>query len=672
MRLAILAIFIVCFASNAYADEPLETKINELLKRLQGRDWHERNKASKELAELGAKAVPILRKAYPPLETFEARHRILSVLRKIREDQKETYLKQHPQIAKNYRIPDADETDLRPYVKALNLLANDAASGNETAFLLIVERTFGLSMIVKQVALQHAVNLGPQFLPLLNDLFVHTGETDDLRSQCVSLLGDLKDGANIKLIEDIAFGREKASDILRRNCMSSYATIMGEPSYPAVLKWFGSEDENIRRHAFSSVVNCGKSRAVEFVKQVIKKKDYPLYFGIFHVLRKVDAVNDMMSEIRDMFVDESIPYETRMLMVKYAGRERNPALIPLFDRLLSENKTDSMTSVASWWLQEKPMIEAVDLYAKHFKHPEYTVRFNLALVVGKLSLVETAPHLLEAFKAETNHQVKTEMITTLIKFAHRDALPEMLKELKSEDSACRCAAAWAFYNLHDEGDWKYLGDLLKLLEEEHPAMRRAASVAIQGFARRAFIKEASAWDGRTQECVTDIKKWFKAYEEYRKKTAKACAGAESHKALALWCFENGLYREAARHGNEALRDMSEDAKLKDVLEKSAQELKKFQEEYGEAGYLGVYFAANAYRVFLQRVLKGLPAYEAGLRQYDIIKAVDNKPVTSLAQLTDYLKKLYAGTLVRFDIERVGEKHIVIVKLGKRPLVAPLK
>jgi serine protease Do len=72
---------------------------------------------------------------------------------------------------------------------------------------------------------------------------------------------------------------------------------------------------------------------------------------------------------------------------------------------------------------------------------------------------------------------------------------------------------------------------------------------------------------------------------------------------------------------------------------------------------------------VQDVTRGSPGERAGLRAYDLITAVDGRPVTSNDQLIREIAARTPGSAVRLDFVRDGRRQSLTVKLAERPLRA---
>ena len=67
---------------------------------------------------------------------------------------------------------------------------------------------------------------------------------------------------------------------------------------------------------------------------------------------------------------------------------------------------------------------------------------------------------------------------------------------------------------------------------------------------------------------------------------------------------------------------------------------------------------------LQTVVPGSPAFRSGLRPFDLIRAVDGKPVRNNADLFLFIGMALAGNTARIDVQRVGGRATCNVTLAK--------
>ena len=71
-------------------------------------------------------------------------------------------------------------------------------------------------------------------------------------------------------------------------------------------------------------------------------------------------------------------------------------------------------------------------------------------------------------------------------------------------------------------------------------------------------------------------------------------------------------------------------------------------------------------VLLQRVLPDTPASDAGLRQGDIILAMDGNDLPNTGELSKYLMTRAPGEVVETNILRDGDEMALEITLGTRP------
>ena len=62
---------------------------------------------------------------------------------------------------------------------------------------------------------------------------------------------------------------------------------------------------------------------------------------------------------------------------------------------------------------------------------------------------------------------------------------------------------------------------------------------------------------------------------------------------------------------------------------------------------------------------GSPARSAGLREGDVLIAVNGRPVATLREYTEALRRLEPGDVVRVDFRRGGERRSVDTRAVKR-------
>lgn len=91
---------------------------------------------------------------------------------------------------------------------------------------------------------------------------------------------------------------------------------------------------------------------------------------------------------------------------------------------------------------------------------------------------------------------------------------------------------------------------------------------------------------------------------------------------------------------------------------------------GPRGFLGVFFKENARgQPVISSVVEGSPAAAAGLRENDVIKTFDGKPVTEPSAVIAALAGQAPGSTVALGIERGGRAMEVKVVLGRKGMEA---
>ena len=75
--------------------------------------------------------------------------------------------------------------------------------------------------------------------------------------------------------------------------------------------------------------------------------------------------------------------------------------------------------------------------------------------------------------------------------------------------------------------------------------------------------------------------------------------------------------------------------------------------------------ASVKGVWIVNVVEGSPAYDAGLKRYDVVVRMNDKEYTEQGVLRDYIATLPPGTLVQFLIWRVGGEKQIELALGDR-------
>jgi putative serine protease PepD len=77
-------------------------------------------------------------------------------------------------------------------------------------------------------------------------------------------------------------------------------------------------------------------------------------------------------------------------------------------------------------------------------------------------------------------------------------------------------------------------------------------------------------------------------------------------------------------------------------------------------------ASDGTGVVVARLMEGAPASTAGLRDGDVIRRVDGRPVTSMTTLRMVLRRRHPGDRVMVVYERAGKRRSAAVSLTERP------
>lgn len=75
---------------------------------------------------------------------------------------------------------------------------------------------------------------------------------------------------------------------------------------------------------------------------------------------------------------------------------------------------------------------------------------------------------------------------------------------------------------------------------------------------------------------------------------------------------------------------------------------------------------NQNGVVVIEVYKDSPAEKAGLKPYDIIKEIDQKPVKSTSDVSERIKKKEVGDKIMFKVIRNGQSKIIFGRIGEKP------
>ena len=86
------------------------------------------------------------------------------------------------------------------------------------------------------------------------------------------------------------------------------------------------------------------------------------------------------------------------------------------------------------------------------------------------------------------------------------------------------------------------------------------------------------------------------------------------------------------------------------------------------GYMGVWFSNNS--LSIDRVEPNMPGAKAGLRSGDLIVRVNHLHAETTQQIIDHVCSFRPGAVIEMEILRGGERKVLKVKLGVRPLDTP--
>jgi len=94
------------------------------------------------------------------------------------------------------------------------------------------------------------------------------------------------------------------------------------------------------------------------------------------------------------------------------------------------------------------------------------------------------------------------------------------------------------------------------------------------------------------------------------------------------------------------------------------------EETEELPWLGVFFQMVEEGAEVTGVVEDSPAEDAGLKDGDIIAAVEGKSVTEVHPLDDRILDYEPGDRVELTVLREGDERNITARLGVRPLMQP--
>jgi len=109
-------------------------------------------------------------------------------------------------------------------------------------------------------------------------------------------------------------------------------------------------------------------------------------------------------------------------------------------------------------------------------------------------------------------------------------------------------------------------------------------------------------------------------------------------------------------------------RLEELLRKANPNL-PLQDERVEPGYLGAIADdrdENGRGVRVMKVAEGGPAAQGGLRERDLVTAIDGRPIRKMDDVARHLEATTAGARMVFDVERDGRALRLPITLGARP------
>jgi S1-C subfamily serine protease len=93
---------------------------------------------------------------------------------------------------------------------------------------------------------------------------------------------------------------------------------------------------------------------------------------------------------------------------------------------------------------------------------------------------------------------------------------------------------------------------------------------------------------------------------------------------------------------------------------------------GKSGaYLGASVEMSGSGLLVRKIKPGSPAMQNGLRENDILLAVENTPLTSPSQLNDLVQSHLEGEVLRFEVQRDQITMSFSIKLGDGAKLAPM-
>ncbi|MDP2576793.1 MAG: PDZ domain-containing protein [Candidatus Palauibacterales bacterium] len=206
--------------------------------------------------------------------------------------------------------------------------------------------------------------------------------------------------------------------------------------------------------------------------------------------------------------------------------------------------------------------------------------------------------------------------------------------------------------LYDRGNWDSVRVELQTLSDERTELRKALSEAEEAL-QQTQIEATSTEEQRQlaaelRENVDSIRRQLLLAQ------ARLRLQADSLAVRALYLTPRPTDQEA-----DELRVGERDDDEKLVEARKATLVAPYQDAVAGARFqqmnegLGDYFAGSEGRgLLLVRVVEGTPAYEAGLREGDVVISINGQPVESVEDLREQLSES-------------GEAELVYIRKGKR-------
>ena len=83
-------------------------------------------------------------------------------------------------------------------------------------------------------------------------------------------------------------------------------------------------------------------------------------------------------------------------------------------------------------------------------------------------------------------------------------------------------------------------------------------------------------------------------------------------------------------------------------------------------FVGIALDEDGDQVLVRRVVRGGPAFDAGIEESDVIEAIGDTPVHDRRDLVDIVRESERGNVLTFHVRRDGEQHAIEVRVGQRP------